>query len=137
MGLKRGFVTVVASVALFGGGLALAPTAAQATTATCNDSTVSITDKGIIQAGFYSGTMVPSSSQVTDAGLEAQCILIWRGYSLGAFDGVFGPKSQPALKLFQAEINREAGHQALAVDGSCGSQTWPYLRAYWWGPVGN
>ena len=43
-------------------------------------------------AGHYSGnTIVPSTTGVSAAGIEAQCLLAADGYNPGPIDGVFGP----------------------------------------------
>jgi hypothetical protein len=95
--------------------------------ATCNYSTVN----GQGFAGHYSGvTQEPSTTRVTSAGLEAQCLLVRYGdYDPGPIDGVFGPRSQAATRAFQAEMNAAFG-AGLSVDGMVGSQTWPWLRWY-------
>jgi peptidoglycan hydrolase-like protein with peptidoglycan-binding domain len=95
--------------------------------ATCNYSTVN--RRGF--AGHYSGvTQEPSTTQVTSAGLEAQCLLVRYGdYDPGPIDGVFGPRSQAATRAFQAEMNA-AFAAGLSVDGMVGPQTWPWLRWY-------
>jgi peptidoglycan hydrolase-like protein with peptidoglycan-binding domain len=95
--------------------------------ATCNYSTVN--GRGF--AGHYGGvTREPSTTQVTSAGLEAQCLLVrYNDYDPGPIDGVFGPRSQAATKAFQAEMNAAFG-AGLAVDGMVGRQTWPWLRWY-------
>ncbi|MGP4008831.1 peptidoglycan-binding domain-containing protein [Streptomyces sp. 4N124] len=84
------------------------------------------------QAGYYSGnTVVPSSSRVTKAGIEAQCILKDMGYPTGTVDGVFGSKSKNAMKQFQTGVNAHYGRHVLDVDGLPGSKSWPYLRVFW------
>ena len=44
------------------------------------------------------------------------------GFSAGAIDGDFGPKTQVAVKAFQA-------HAGLAVTGQAGADTWAALEA--------
>jgi hypothetical protein len=86
---------------------------------------------GFGHAGYYSGTITnPSKTQVTDAGLEAQCMLArYKAYNPGGIDGVFGQNSQAAMRKFQQDMNNlfSAG---LAVDGLPGTHSWPWLR--WW-----
>jgi hypothetical protein len=81
-------------------------------------------------AGHYSGnTVVPSSTRVTSAGEEAQCLLKRAGYDPGGIDGVFGSHSQAAARAFQSDMNTIFG-AGLSVDGGVGPHTWPWLR--WW-----
>ncbi|CAL9278738.1 peptidoglycan-binding domain-containing protein [Streptomyces sp. SudanB52_2052] len=80
-------------------------------------------------AGYYSGnTVQPSSSSVSAAGKEAQCLLEYKGYDVGIVDGIFGSKSQAAAKKFQTRVNELCGRKVLDVDGLVGPKTWPYLR---------
>ncbi|MFF3755257.1 peptidoglycan-binding protein [Streptomyces sp. NPDC002018] len=81
-------------------------------------------------AGYYEGmSVVPSSTVVTTAGIEAQCLLKWAGFDPGTIDGVFGTNSRAAAKRFQTMMNNSHGY-TLATDGIVGSQTWPALRTY-------
>jgi peptidoglycan hydrolase-like protein with peptidoglycan-binding domain len=51
----------------------------------------------------------------------AQKILIFTGYlTKGAADGIFGPKTEQAVKNYQLD-------RALAVDGIVGPKTWGKL----------
>jgi peptidoglycan hydrolase-like protein with peptidoglycan-binding domain len=86
---------------------------------------------GFGHAGHYSGTTaVPSKTQDTSAGEEAQCLLVRYGdYNPGGLDGVFGPNSQAAMRKFQQDMNSIFG-AGLSVDGLPGPHTWPWLR--WW-----
>ncbi|MFF3755255.1 peptidoglycan-binding protein [Streptomyces sp. NPDC002018] len=82
-------------------------------------------------AGYYSGnTVIPSSSGVSSAGIEAQCLLREAGFNPGTIDGVFGTNSKAAAREFQARVNDRAGYHVLDVDGIVGSATWPELRYY-------
>ncbi|GAB2463406.1 peptidoglycan-binding domain-containing protein [Streptomyces incanus] len=84
---------------------------------------------GYWNAGHYSGnTITPSSTVVTTAGIEAQCLLKKAGFPPGAIDGVFGSNSRAATKRFQEFINDETNRDLLAVDGIVGRDTWPFLR---------
>ncbi|MFJ8546696.1 peptidoglycan-binding protein [Streptomyces sp. NPDC093586] len=84
------------------------------------------------RAGYYSGnTTVPSSTKVTNAGIEAQCILKAMGYPTGTVDGVFGTNSKAAMRKFQGDVNKVYGRKVLDVDGLPGPKSWPYLRMYW------
>ncbi|MGV9276488.1 peptidoglycan-binding domain-containing protein [Streptomyces griseosporeus] len=84
------------------------------------------------EAGYYSGnTVVPSSTQVTKAGIEAQCILKVMNYPTGTVDGVFGANSKAAMKKFQTDVNTYYGRKVLDVDGLPGPSSWPYLRKFW------
>ncbi len=79
-------------------------------------------------AGHYSGyTVVPSSTGVTAAGIEAQCLLKQAGYNPGTIDGIFGSNSQSATKSLQSFVNNNF-HASISVDGLPGPQTWPWLR---------
>ena len=83
--------------------------------------------------GHYRGhTTVPSTTQVTSSGLEAQCILAyWTEFidipHPGPFDGIFGPQSQASMTAFQEWVNDQVG-AGLGEDGLPGPQSWPYLR---------
>ena len=79
-------------------------------------------------AGHYGGnTVVPLTTGVSAAGIEAQCILLKAGFNPGTIDGVFGPNSQAAARAFQVHANNFFGAE-LAVDGLPGPHTWPWLR---------
>ncbi|GAA3502814.1 hypothetical protein GCM10019016_099230 [Streptomyces prasinosporus] len=126
---RRYAALLLASAALVGGtatGAVAAGTGADALAAYPCDVTMSST--GRLTAGYYSGnTVVPSSSQVTAAGKEAQCLLQYQGYNPGTVDGIFGSRSQTAAKRFQSTVN-DACDTNLRVDGKIGEQSWPYLR---------
>ncbi|MFI1223648.1 MULTISPECIES: peptidoglycan-binding protein [unclassified Streptomyces] len=122
---------VLASLTLLGttatGGVAAAAeTGATAVAAyPCN---VSMSSTGRLSAGYYSGTtVVPSASQVTSAGKEAQCLLQYHGRDPGTIDGIFGRNSQKAAEKFQSTVNY-ACNTDLAEDGKVGPRTWPHLR---------
>jgi len=86
--------------------------------------------------GHYNGTTVqPSSTGVSAAGIEAQCLLARSGFSPGAIDGIFGPMSQTAARHFQAKVD-SACHGVLTQDGLVGPKTWPWLRFYAAPPIG-
>ncbi|WLW50412.1 peptidoglycan-binding domain-containing protein [Streptomyces sp. YU58] len=128
---RRRTATVFASLVLLGGtatgGVAVAAETG-ATAATAYRCDVEMNDKGLLYAGYYSGnTVVPSSSQVTAAGKEAQCLLQYQGHNPGTIDGIFGRTSQAAAKNFQAGVNY-ACDTNLAEDGKVGPKTWPHLR---------
>ncbi|WP_139131366.1 peptidoglycan-binding domain-containing protein [Streptomyces griseus] len=81
-------------------------------------------------AGYYSGnTVIPSSTGVSSAGIEAQCLLKRAGFDPGTIDGVFGTNSKAAAKKFQTMMNNAFGYN-IAIDGIVGSDTWPALRWY-------
>jgi hypothetical protein len=78
-------------------------------------------------AGYYSGdTIVPSTTGVSDAGIEAQCLVKLAGFDPGTIDGVFGRNSQSAMKAFQEYVNSVGA--GLQVDGLPGPDSWPWLR---------
>ncbi|MCM1943625.1 peptidoglycan-binding protein [Streptomyces sp. G3] len=122
---------VLASLTLLGGtatGGVAAAAESGATAAAAYSCNVSMSSTGRLSAGYYSGTtVVPSSSQVTSAGKEAQCLLQYQGHNPGTIDGIFGRNSQAAAKKFQSTVNY-ACDTNLAEDGKVGPQTWPYLR---------
>ncbi|WP_405554919.1 peptidoglycan-binding protein [Streptomyces sp. NBC_01171] len=117
------------TVATLMAGTVAAP-AAFAGTASAQAYTCSYAETdGYWHAGYYGGnTITPSSTVVTTAGIEAQCLLKKAGFSPGTIDGVFGSKSQAAAKRFQDFINDETHRDLLAVDGIVGRDTWPFLR---------
>jgi peptidoglycan hydrolase-like protein with peptidoglycan-binding domain len=85
-------------------------------------------DTGRHYAGYYTGSTVqPSSTQVTAAGKEAQCLLKYYGHDPGTIDGIFGTKSRAAAKRAQ-EIANSKCRASLVVDGLIGPKSWPYLR---------
>ncbi|MFC9269077.1 peptidoglycan-binding domain-containing protein [Streptomyces zhihengii] len=101
---------------------------AQATYA-CNVTNTGSAPGDKYYAGYYSGnTVQPSSTSVSAAGKEAQCLLKHQGYSPGTVDGIFGSNSQAAAKRFQARVNELCGRRVLDVDGKVGPATWPHLR---------
>ena len=105
--------------------------ASAATVITCNYSRNSST--GYEYAGQYSGvTTIPSKTQVTAAGAEAQCLLKRIGFNPGTIDGVFGPNSQAAMKDFQlywdGAITTDPHYPRIAIDGMPGPESWPPLR---------
>jgi peptidoglycan hydrolase-like protein with peptidoglycan-binding domain len=123
----------IGAAALALSGIPITPAAAADVSAqaySCNiTESGSGTDNRKYYAGYYSGeTVQPSSTSVSAAGKEAQCILKYKGYSPGTIDGIFGSNSQAAAKKFQARVNELCGRQVLAVDGNVGPATWPYLR---------
>lgn len=119
-------MAVVAGALSLAGVMTVAPmSSASAATYTCHY------DQGAnnyVYASYYFGTTIqPSSSGLSQAGIEAQCVLKYRGYNPGTVDGVFGTNSQSAARKFQKRINA-LYHVGLDEDGKVGPQTWPYLR---------
>lgn len=122
--MKRLAATASAAIVL-GGGLAVLPATAALAAYSCNNHQVSY----LWYAGYYSGTTtVPSTGSVSNAGIEAQCLLKHYNYNPGTIDGVFGPTSQRAAKDFQSDMNNDFGHN-LKVDGQIGKNSWPLLRS--------
>ncbi|MFF0727996.1 protein kinase [Streptomyces sp. NPDC004134] len=72
---------------------------------------------------YYSGTALTQNGDSGERVVQVQCILHARGYDLGpdGVDGVFGPKTEAAVKKFQ-------GDEGLSVDGQVGPDTWGALR---------
>jgi peptidoglycan hydrolase-like protein with peptidoglycan-binding domain len=125
--ISRHRIAVLAGALTLGGVMAVASaSSASAATYTCNYRF----SGDNLYAGYYSGTTVqPSSSGVSSAGIEAQCLLKYRqGFNPGSIDGVFGSNSQSAARAFQAKINYNYSNVHLVVDGKVGPSTWPYLR---------
>jgi len=135
---SRKRTALAAASLVLGGGLALLPVAAasaapaSATAYSCHYSKGS---DGNEYAGHYSGkSVVPSSSTVTSAGIEAQCLLKRMHNVLpdvvsspGTIDGIFGTTSKASMRSFQRLANRDWG-AGLGVDGLPGPQSWPWLR---------
>ncbi|TQS44050.1 peptidoglycan-binding domain-containing protein [Cryptosporangium phraense] len=118
-------IAVAALTLALGGGIAVLPASPAAAAYTCHYSRNTF---GYWQAGYYSGTTVqPSTTGVSSAGIEAQCLLKHYGYNPGTIDGVFGPNSQSAARRFQADMNSGWGYD-LDVDGKIGPESWPPLR---------
>lgn len=117
-------VAVAAAVLALGGGLAALPSSPAAAAYACHYS-----ERGIYAyAGYYSGnTVQPSTTGVSNAGIEAQCLLKAYGYRPGTIDGVFGTNSRSAAKAFQKDMNL-AFDAGLDEDGKVGPDTWPWLR---------
>jgi hypothetical protein len=117
-------IGVAALVVLSGAAISNVGTAHAATYA-CH---VGIDDRGYVSAGYYIGTTIqPSSTSVTAAGKEAQCLLQHYGFNPGTVDGIFGSKSQAAAKRAQQIVNDKCD-AGLVEDGKVGPKTWPYLR---------
>jgi hypothetical protein len=117
-------IAMAAAVLVLGGGVAVVPATSASAAYVCHwrqDSS------GDWYAGYYSGnTVQPSTTGVSSAGIEAQCLLKHYHFTL-TIDGVFGPTSQSKAKQFQ-EIQNEAYHAGLSEDGKVGPRTWPWLR---------
>lgn len=123
---------------VLGGGLALLPvTAASAAPASATAYSCHYKKSdGYEYAGHYSGlTVVPSSSTVTSAGIEAQCLLKRMHAILpdavsgpGTVDGIFGTRSKASMRSFQRLADRDWG-AGLTVDGLPGRNSWPWLRS--------
>ncbi|MGV9289150.1 peptidoglycan-binding domain-containing protein [Streptomyces sp. NPDC003719] len=127
--MRRNIAIAVTAATLIAGTVA-AP-AAFAGTSTAQAYTCRYTvSGGKAYAGYYSGnTVIPSSSGVSSAGIEAQCLLKRAKFDPGSIDGVFGTNSRAAAKRFQTLMNNAFGYN-IAVDGIVGQETWPALRWY-------
>jgi hypothetical protein len=123
---KRTVGIAVASLVVLSGALVSTTGTAHAATYVCH---IRVTESYWVSAGNYNGTTVqPSSTQVTSAGKEAQCLLQYYGFNPGTVDGIFGSKSQAAAKRAQQNANNKC-NAGLVVDGLVGPKTWPYLRS--------
>jgi hypothetical protein len=119
-------LAVAATTLVLGGAFAVVPTTSAFAAYSCGTEVAAGTN--YMYSGYYTGTTVqPSSSGVSSAGIEAQCLLKRRGYNPGTVDGIFGTNSQNAAKAFQRRMN-SAYRAGLTVDGKVGPRTWPYLR---------
>jgi putative peptidoglycan binding protein len=126
MTLRRFFALAVSAFVLTSGTLLVGPVNPAFAAYSCN---VQEDAHGNIWANYYGGSTVqPSSSGVSSAGIEAQCLLRYRGFSPGTVDGVFGTNSKNAAKAFQKKVNKEYPSANLDEDGKVGPKTWPYLR---------
>lgn len=135
--ISRKRTALAAATLLLGGGLALLP-AAGASAAPASATAYSCHYKqsdGYEYAGHYTGlSVVPSSTTVTSAGIEAQCLLKRMHAILpdvvsspGTVDGIFGTNSKASMRDFQRLANTWDAH--LTVDGLPGTQSWPWLRS--------
>ncbi|MEU2337875.1 peptidoglycan-binding domain-containing protein [Streptomyces sp. NPDC006654] len=128
MHMRRCLPAALAAAALVGGGLTTASAAQAHTLTTQAYSCHYYASGGGEYAGHYSGnTVVPSSTSVTSAGIEAQCLLSFIGYYTDTVDGIFGPHSQAAMKLAQQTYN-SVYHKHVSVDGFPGPESWWGLR---------
>ncbi|MEU5718667.1 peptidoglycan-binding domain-containing protein [Streptomyces sp. NPDC020403] len=127
--MRRNIAMALTAATLIVGTVAAPAAFAGTTTAqayTCHYSV----SAGKAYAGYYSGnTVIPSSTGVSSAGIEAQCLLKRAGFDPGTIDGVFGTNSKAAAKKFQTMMNNAYGYN-IAIDGIVGSDTWPALRWY-------
>src|SRR4051812_29726343 len=81
-------VALAAAMLALGGGIAVVPATTASAAYRCD---YVLSASGYWYAGHYTGNDVqPSSTGVSDAGIEAQCLLKYRGYNPGTIDGVFG-----------------------------------------------
>lgn len=95
-----------------------------------------VTDKGWthwgIPAGLYSGEEIKNAGEVTimptlKVGSRGQYVVDLQiklgasGHSVGDIDGVFGKRTEDAVKAFQRE-------HGLDADGICGMQTWAAIN---------
>lgn len=123
---KRTIGIAVASLVVLSGAVFSSTGTAHAATYVCH---IGVAESYWVSAGYYNGTTVqPSSTQVTSAGKEAQCLLQYYGFNPGTVDGVFGSKSQAAAERAQQNANDKCD-AGLVVDGQVGPKTWPYLRS--------
>lgn len=93
-------------------------------------------ERGLYYGHYRGHEAIPSATQVTSSGLEAQCILGYLSAQIpvvphpGAYDGIFGDNSQASMEAYQRWINRNIDGANLGVDGLPGPQSWPYLRGH-------
>jgi peptidoglycan hydrolase-like protein with peptidoglycan-binding domain len=121
----RSRLTAIAAAIALGSGLATVPATAALAAYTCNLTNRS----GYWYAGYYTGvTVEPSTSSVSNAGIEAQCLLRKYGYNPGTIDGIFGSNSRAAARNFQEDMNDNFG-AGLREDGIIGRNSWPHLRS--------
>lgn len=86
-----------------------------------NTHTVMVLDDGVAKVVTKRRTLKRGMSG-SDVGMM-QKILADQGYPVGTADGIFGKKTEAAVKQFQSE-------KMLVVDGICGPKTWLMLEQY-------
>lgn len=86
-----------------------------------NTHTVMVLDDGVAKVVTKRRTLKRGMSG-SDVGMM-QKILADQGYPVGTADGIFGKKTEAAVKQFQVE-------KMLVVDGICGPKTWLMLEQY-------
>ncbi|MEV4972180.1 peptidoglycan-binding domain-containing protein [Streptomyces scopuliridis] len=127
--LRRSIAIALTAATLIAGTIAAPAAFAGTSTAQAYTCRYSVS-AGRAYAGYYSGnTVIPSPTAVTNAGIEAQCLLKRAKFDPGTIDGVFGNNSQAATTRFQTLMNNAFGYN-IAIDGIVGSETWPALRWY-------
>lgn len=100
MTLRKYFAVAATTLALTGGALLVGPASPAFAAYNC---TFDQDARNNAYAGYYAGnTTQPSSTGLSQAGIEAQCLLQYRGFSPGTIDGVFGTNSQNAAKASSA-----------------------------------
>ncbi|MEU2589010.1 peptidoglycan-binding domain-containing protein [Streptomyces avermitilis] len=126
----RALATAVATVSLIGGTMTVAPAALASAASVQTYSCPYYSSNGREYAGHYSGnTVVPSTTSVSDGGIEAQCLLKFVNRDPGPIDGIFGSNSQRAMAQAQHDINIWYGTH-LTEDGLPGPATWPKFRKW-------
>ncbi|MFD7666963.1 peptidoglycan-binding protein [Streptomyces sp. NPDC059788] len=113
----RVLVPIAAAASLALGGAATVATAAEAPATTTTAAASPRSEHGC--SPHRQSTISRGSSGA--AVKHAQCLLKWWGFSPGAIDGVFGTRTENAVRNFQ----RAAG---LSVDGIVGPNTWAVLH---------
>ncbi|NJQ02039.1 peptidoglycan-binding domain-containing protein [Streptomyces zingiberis] len=127
--MRRDLAVALTAATLIAGTLTAPAAFAGTTTAQAYTCHYSVSG-GRAYAGYYSGnTVVPSSGGVSNAGIEAQCLLKRAKFDPGTIDGVFGSNSRAATRRFQTLMNNAFGYN-IAIDGIIGQETWPALRWY-------
>lgn len=120
MTIRHRIAALVATVAMAGGILAVAPSAAQAAPPT---PTTGRSEAGIqLYCGYYDGTATVRRGSKGNAVREVQCILnYWQGRQILRVDGDFGSNTEHWVKEFQRGWR-------IKDDGIVGSDTWNFLR---------
>jgi peptidoglycan hydrolase-like protein with peptidoglycan-binding domain len=85
----------------------------------------------LVSCGYYSGTTETVRGDKGPRVREAQCLLLYWGYSVGpsGADSDFGANTEKAVKAFQADTYGICGPPGLRDDGKVGKHTWSALRA--------
>lgn len=126
----RTLAAAVATVSLIGGAVTVAPAALASAASVQTYSCPYYHSNYREYAGYYSGnTVVPSATSVSNAGIEAQCLLKLVNRDPGPIDGIFGSNSQRAMAQAQHEINIYY-ETHLTEDGLPGPATWPKFREW-------
>ena len=105
---------------------ALAVSGALATAGTASAAPTAVTP-AVYGCNYTDATPSLSLGSTGTAVKEAQCLLVYWGFSVGpsGVDGQFGKNTQSAVYGFQSWLHYACG---LSVDGTVGPMTWHALK---------